>query len=172
MKMHELEEAVVNSDLKTAQELSDPEHVKGLYFLSGSPGERWFLFKKVVDTDNPSTPAFKLSDEVRGVPWQTGTWADAISAAKKLINHKEFIEKRTTIIDQIAKKFGFRPMKPNSYYDEGNFYKKGPNLQALIVHRDDGYFQLRTGRAGRGWDKGYVTKSPSEFEKMINKLDF
>ncbi len=86
MKIRELMEAVAQNDfMQSKHQLYDFQPVVGPYVVAAGPDEPFMLYKKTVDTDDPFEPAYKQLGIVPGVSARSGTWPEAVAAAKQMI---------------------------------------------------------------------------------------
>ena len=86
MKIRELMEAADEDFIQSKHQLHQFEPVEGPYVVAAGPDEPFQLYKKVVDTNDPFTPAYKYVGLVKGVSARTGTWPQAVAAAKQMIH--------------------------------------------------------------------------------------
>ena len=83
-------EAVAQNDFMVSKhQLHDFEPVTGPYVVAAGPDEPFMLYKKVVNTNDPFEPAYKQLGIVRGVSARSGTWPQAVAAAKQMISMTE-----------------------------------------------------------------------------------
>lgn len=77
-------EAAQQDFIQSKHQLHDFQHVEGPYVVAAGPDEPYSLWKKVVDTNDPFTPAYKDMGFVKVS--SRASWPEAVAAAKQMIS--------------------------------------------------------------------------------------